>query len=45
MFKNWESKILIFSILIENKIPNIVPAIVAEEPIIRPVKKKDFFIE
>ena len=36
-----DNKILTSSILIENKIPKTVPAIVANNPIVNPVKKKD----
>ena len=40
-----ERKILIFSILNENKIPKTIPDNVAKKPIVKPVKKKDFCIE
>ena len=30
---------------IENKIPNIIPLIVAKKPIVKPVRKKIFFIQ
>ena len=29
----------------ENITPKIIPVIVAKKPIVKPVKKKDFFIE
>ena len=29
----------------ENIVPKIIPVIVAKKPIVKPVKKKDFFIE
>ena len=41
MIKN----ILIFSIFIENKIPKIIPLIVAKKPIVKPVKKNVFLID
>ena len=31
--------------LLENKIPKIIPLIDAKKPMVKPVKKKDFFIE
>ena len=40
-----DKNILIFSIFIENKIPKKIPVKVAKNPIEKPVKKKDFFIE
>ena len=43
--KTVEKKILIFSIFDENNIPKIIPDIVAKKPIVKPVKKKVFFIE
>ena len=43
--KTVERNILTFSIFDENKIPKIIPDIVAKKPIINPVKKKDFLIE
>ena len=36
---------LTFSILNENINPKTIPDIVAKKPIVKPVKKKDFFIE
>ena len=36
---------LIFSIFIEKTTPNKIHVIVAKNPIVNPVKKKDFFIE
>ena len=41
----FDKKILIFSILIENKIPNIIPLNVAKKPIVNPVKKNIFLID
>ena len=41
----FDKKILIFSIFIENKIPNIIPLNVAKKPIVNPVKKNVFFID
>ena len=43
--KTFERTILTFSILYEKIIPKIIPEIVAKKPIVKPVKKKDFFIE
>ena len=43
--KNKEKKTLNFSTLIENKIPKIIPLTVAKKPIVKPVKKKAFFID
>ena len=40
-----DKNILIFSIFDENIIPKIIPEIVAKKPMVKPVKKKDFFIE
>ena len=43
---NTEDKIiLIFSILCENRIPKMIPLIVAKKPMEKPVKEKEFFIE
>ena len=36
---------LIFSIFIENRIPNIIPQTVAKKPIVKPVRKNIFFID
>ena len=44
-FNTVDKNILIFSIFDENIIPRIIPDIVAKKPIIKPVKKKDFFME
>ena len=41
----FEKKTLIFSILIENKTPNIIPLNVAKKPIVNPLKKNVFLIE
>ena len=43
--KNWERKILSFSIFIEKKIPKIIPLIVAKKPIVNPVRKNIFLID
>ena len=43
--KNVERNILILSIFFEKIIPKIIPDIVAKKPIVKPVKKKDFWIE
>ena len=43
--KTVERNILTFSIFDENITPKIIPIIVAKKPIVKPVKKKDFFIE
>jgi hypothetical protein len=43
--KTVERNALTFSILNENINPKIIPDIVAKKPIVKPVKKKDFFIE
>ena len=39
-FKRYDKKILMDSIFSENKTPNIIPKIVANRPIVKPVKKK-----
>ena len=38
-----ERNILTFSIFDENKIPRIIPDIVAKKPIVKPVKKRFFY--
>ena len=43
--KTDERNNLTLSILKENIIPNIIPAMVAKKPIVKPVKKKVFLIE
>ena len=43
--KTFDNKILIFSMFIENKIPNIIPLNVAKKPIVSPVKKNIFLID
>ena len=40
-----DKKILNFSIFKENITPNIIPVTVAKKPIIKPVRKKVFFID
>ena len=45
MLKTVERNILTFSMFDENIIPSIIPDIVAKNPIVKPVKKKDFFID
>ena len=40
-----DTNILILSMLRENRIPKIIPLIVAKKPMEKPVKKKEFFIE
>ena len=42
-FNTLDKKIRIFSIFIENKMPNIIPLNVAKKPIVIPVKKKFFY--
>ena len=37
-------KFLFFQYLIENRIPKIIPLIVAKKPIVKPVKKKFFLL-
>ena len=44
-FKTDERNILTFSIFSENNTPKIIPLIEAKKPIVKPVKKNDFFIE
>ena len=43
--KTVERNILTFSIFSENNTPKIIPLIEAKNPIVKPVKKNDFFIE
>ena len=43
--KTFDNKILIFSMFIENKTPNIIPLNVAKKPIVSPVKKNIFLID
>jgi hypothetical protein len=41
----FEINFLIFSIFVENITPKKIPDIVAKKPIVKPVKKNDFFID
>ena len=43
--KTVEKNILTFSIFNANIVPKTIPDIVAKKPIVKPVKKKDFFID